>query len=272
MKRVGLLVFLCVFIKGLEAQGLSFGEGSQEETPVIEKKKKAGDQKKAFVLFSGRIVDAHSREPVVGAYISSRILKEGAISDHEGAFTVVTMRGDILNFSSIAYRDQRCEVIDTSSRQYKLITMDAEDHILNEVVVYGSNTINPAFYIGKKPDVPAMYREPWLEKEPGVLDFFGNPAGALYASLSRKVKDNRKSYAYIKNAQEMAAVYKIYTRDFVREIVLQDDEELERFMVYCNRHINLKASDREDVIRTKVLLLWGNYKRELQLKVLEKER
>ncbi len=213
----------------------------------------------AQVLVRGVIRDAKDRIPLVGAVVYSNLFKEAVLSDSLGRYEILSLPGDELDITSLGYREQKIPIIDTSSFQYKYLEMIPVHYKLEGVTVLGGNEINPAFFMGKKSDVPIQYQNPYLGKT-SVIGAIFSPVRFLYSTFSKQVKRDRKSSAYMMREAKMADVYRIYTQKLIAEVVRQEGKVLEDFIVFCNANIKLLPSDNEDIIKGKILQQWGDYK------------
>ncbi len=216
----------------------------------------------AQVHVRGVIRDAKDRSPLVGAVVYSNLFKEAVLSDSLGRYEILSLPGDELDITSLGYREQKIPIIDTSSFQYKYLEMIPVHYKLEGVTVLGGNEINPAFFMGKKSDIPIQYQNPYLEK----VNYFtlGAPFSFplvhfLYCTFSRQVKRDRKSFAYMMREARMADVYTIYTREMIAEVVKQEGKALDDFIVFCNANIKLLPDDTQELIKGKVLLQWRVY-------------
>src|SRR5574344_747030 len=87
---------------------------------------------------SGKITDAETGEPIIGANIRVTGTTMGTVSDVEGNFKLSVPAGAKLEVSYIGYRNQNVSVADGNNFRIKMQN-DAQD--LSEVVVVGYGTM-----------------------------------------------------------------------------------------------------------------------------------
>ena len=82
----------------------------------------------------GTVVDASTREPLIGVSIQETGTNNGAVSDVNGNYTLrIGSNSSTVKFSYIGYSD----VVMPASRATGTITMKEDDKTLSEVVVVG---------------------------------------------------------------------------------------------------------------------------------------
>lgn len=102
-------------------------------------------QKKSFegqpIQFSGKVVgpDEHGNVmPLPYTTIAIKGTSRGSVSDYEGFFSLVALKGETVIFSRIGFKDVEYTLPDTlSSSYYTWIQIMSEDNVwLDEVVIY----------------------------------------------------------------------------------------------------------------------------------------
>lgn len=109
---------------------------NKEESKVIKPGSEV-PQPKARKNVTGRIVDATTNEPIVGAVVRVGDNGQGVISDLEGRFKISVPANSILTISYIGYNKQTLNIADGTNFNIKL-NSNAQD--ISEVVVVGYGT------------------------------------------------------------------------------------------------------------------------------------
>ncbi len=117
--------------------GISYVVKGNEVTLKVEKTESVQQNHKRTV--TGVVIDAVNGEPIIGANI---VIKEdkttGTITDLDGRFSIsVSNNKTVLVVSYIGYKTREVPVEDLGNIK---ITLEGDDHTLNEVVVVGSGT------------------------------------------------------------------------------------------------------------------------------------
>lgn len=91
-----------------------------------------------YVQFSGVVVTGDSLSPLPYTHIIVKSTHRGTISDYYGFFSFVALKGDVIKFSSIGFKDAYYKIPDSlDGHRYSLIQVMQRDTILlNETVVY----------------------------------------------------------------------------------------------------------------------------------------
>ncbi len=92
------------------------------------------------VIVNGKVIDAETREPLVGAAVQVKGTSFGIITDIEGSFTLsVPEEAEVLSISYIGYESQEIQIGNqTSFEIYLQLDLESLDEIV--VVGYGSQT------------------------------------------------------------------------------------------------------------------------------------
>jgi len=122
-----------------------------------------------LVQFSGLVVTGDSLTPVPFVNIRIKNTSRGTSSDYYGFFSFVALKGDIIQFSAIGFKQGEYRIPDTlSSSRYSLIQMMTNDTILlKETVIYPWPTreqFKLAFIRNKVPDDELTIAQKNLDK------------------------------------------------------------------------------------------------------------
>lgn len=103
------------------------------------------NQAKAKVSFEGRVVDAEDRKSVSGATVILKGTSSGAITDMNGAFTLMAEEGQIIEVSYVGMIGQEIKLEKSKSLS---IVLKRDAMTLDDVVVTGFNDIKKSSYTG----------------------------------------------------------------------------------------------------------------------------
>lgn len=142
---------------------------------------------------TGRVVDADSHEPVIGASVFVKGTNNGTVSDTDGRFSLVVSQLPVrLVVSFIGYATQEVSV---SSSQPVTVQLKQESMMVDEVIVTGYGTFKKSAYAGsasnvkgdKMKDIPAISFKDMLQgNAPGVQ--FAQSSGQPGSSSSLNIR------------------------------------------------------------------------------------
>ena len=88
----------------------------------------------AFIDVTGRITDAKTGEPIVGASVTVKGTRQGSTTNLQGRFTISTDPGKVLVISSVGYASQEITVGQSTALD---IRMEVTNESMKDVVVTG---------------------------------------------------------------------------------------------------------------------------------------
>ncbi len=172
---------------------------------VLWLKPAAAQENKDIFFFKAKLISADSLLPVADAYVISRHMVWGTISDTNGIFNIHVDNNDTLLISSLGYRNELYAINDSLDRDSLVtIKMHRDTIMLNEVLIRAfwdyetfkqmilDMRLPDDFHIDYKSDDMILNRP----LQPAAM----GPVQALYnifnssARLSRKLIRNRKHY------------------------------------------------------------------------------
>jgi len=117
---------------------------------------------------TGTIVDSETGEPIIGASVRIEGTTQGAVSDANGAFSVVSKKsGPKLNISSLGYQDHSVSVKEKGSNvSLGTISMTADAHMLNDVIITSQVAIQR-----KTPVAATTIDDLFIEQKLGTKEF-----------------------------------------------------------------------------------------------------
>ena len=85
---------------------------------------------------NGSVLDASTREPLIGVSVTEKGTSNGTVTNMDGIFTLQVKRGATIAFSYVGYRDLEVSAARASGE----ILLQEDDQTLSEVVVVGYGT------------------------------------------------------------------------------------------------------------------------------------
>lgn len=85
------------------------------------------------ITVKGQVLDAKSKEPLIGVSVLEKGTSNGTITDFDGNYVLNVPQGHILVFSYVGYSTQEIPVIKSSLN----VSLKEDTQTLNEVVVVG---------------------------------------------------------------------------------------------------------------------------------------
>ena len=182
-------------------------------------------------------------DPVSKAHILNLTNQTGTISNNEGKFEILANKTDIIQISSIGFKNLLFVIPNTTQvKLIKYFTLTRDTINLSEATIYPFPQTLPEL---KKEflEMPVEEEEQVvklrLDKEdlrgtPQVGAIIKGPFTAIYDRLSREGKLRRKYEALMAYEYRKNEAAKIYNPELVAKITgLEDEEEIEKFMEYC---------------------------------------
>ena len=178
-------------------------------------------------IFRSRVLNDSSLSPIKDCHIINKTLRTGTVSDGFGDFKITANVNDSIMFSAIGFETLTIALSESMYDFGLIIRLKPTTYEMEEV------TIRP---IIEKPLVTKwqVYTPP-LPNQGGINIPTGiNPVTALYNLFSKEGRQQK----YYRKLMDKTADFMIIGEKFNGEIVAQitglKDEELVKFMSYCN--------------------------------------
>ena len=85
------------------------------------------------------------------------------------------------------------------------------------------------------------------------------PMSLAHAVFSKKAKSQRRSQKVIQRQREMSAWEEAISSGMLRDWIEIEEDQLEKFIIFCNQNIQTSANDNILTLRNKILMLWEKY-------------
>jgi hypothetical protein len=142
------------------------------------------------------------------------------------------------------------------------IYLEPATYLLNEVIINAHErtiNLNLPGNIGKNVDPDA---EPDRSLPKPSLGMIASPLSLAQSAFSRKAKNQRKLKKNIERQNERTLWNEVISSGLLEKWIEIEDDDREKFIIYCNQNIKVTKADNLASIQNKVLLLWDKYNAE----------
>lgn len=121
----------------------------------------------AQATLKGKIVDAESNEPLIGATVSVKGSTEGSVTDIDGVFSLkITTSGTTVEFKYLGYKTKTMKITQKGIVDLGTVSMEVDSHVLNDVVVTSSIAV-----ARKTPVAVSSVAMDFIEEKLGTQEF-----------------------------------------------------------------------------------------------------
>lgn len=225
-------------------------------------------QPDSLYLMSGQIVRQDGVSSVSFAHVINVDKQWGVVSDSLGFFNIWVMSGDKLNVSALGYHYKEFEVnsfLDTLVKiplenriyeireakisylgtykefEYKVVNLKLPDNGINSAVENIFNYVEP----------PPLFVEPTIT----------SPASLAYNLFSKDAKDKKKYIELEKEAKVNDQVREKYNKEIVKNLTGLKDDEVVRFMKFCDFKKEYILSLDEYKLYSEIVLRLDDFKK-----------
>lgn len=90
----------------------------------------------AQATLKGKVVDAETNEPLIGATVSVKGLTVGAVTDMDGLFTLkISSSSATVEFKYLGYKDETMKITERGNVDLGIISLKPDAHVLGDVVI-----------------------------------------------------------------------------------------------------------------------------------------
>jgi hypothetical protein len=225
-------------------------------------------------LFSGRLIDAQTDDPIQFAHIINQTRNYAVISDTLGYFSIHIQQKDLLVVTEIGYYDLPIYISDSVARanRFHIYRMIPKVYTIKEIDInrlgtyeqFKYNFLNLDLPEQEHPANPSVFKD--IEKGTDTLDLIetfsiGSPITAIYNLVSKEGKSFRKLKKLKEEEEFWKKVEHKYNLEMLERITGLKGLELYEFTSFCNfnQKFLLRASEYE--IIEKVLEILKEYKK-----------
>ncbi len=192
-------------------------------------------------IFSGRIVDADTKEAVVKAYVENSTKHLICESNYDGRFEIFAEIGDTLVFSSIGYYWAKHIISEEKNLVFHLAPQIYEIGTVLKMFPYSYEELTRKV-LGMKPTDDTLQIN--LEHEPfqqvnthqaGQLNYTIDGAlTALYNATNRHAKNAIKAAELLNHKENILIINKKFNKQMVKEMTNIPDDYFDKFITFCN--------------------------------------
>lgn len=230
-------------------------------------------QRKDFKYkFISKLISADSTESVITrAHVINTTQKLGTVSDEYGTFTITANVGDSIMFSAIGYETLRIAASDSMYTNNRIVRLIPTTYELSEVNigilstydrfkqgVLGQESQTNNF--GIDPISKFEVYTPPLPNQGGLnIPFVISPVTFLYNLLSKEGRQQRYLLSVVNGTADHVVIGEKFNGLIVNQLTGLKDDELVKFMSYCNfpKEYLLQASEAE--INRAVMQMYREY-------------
>lgn len=112
---------------------ISYQEYTSSDSILL--KERDSLNKKGVLCAQGHIIEEGDKEPIVGAYISTKLSKRRTVTDIDGNFSIEVKQGDTITVKFIGMQDRVIKLSEMSQDKLNIITLTGSSAILGEIAV-----------------------------------------------------------------------------------------------------------------------------------------
>jgi hypothetical protein len=220
-------------------------------------------QKDNQVKIDGVIYNKESQQPLGYVQLVSYKSLLSYASGKDGSFLIYLDKSDSIKIVSMGFEAVTMKATDfLKTEGPDTIYLEPATYLLNEVTINAyERTINLNLPgdIGKNVDPDA---EPDRSLPKPSLGMIFSPLSLAQSTFSREAKNHRKLRKNVKQQNERALWNEVISSGLLEDWIEIEDDEREKFIIYCNQNIKVTKADNLASIQSKILLLWDKYSAE----------
>jgi hypothetical protein len=220
-----------------------------------------------MVNIRGRLTNVETGEPIPYAHIINPRVHGGTTSNDDGYFSLQILTEDTLTIRAIGFVDEKFFVTEFPPKKLYVVSMKPVKFLLKEVTV--TEDLNMRKKLGL-PDaeplnIPIELRGDGFNKKPPWYVAFLSPLSFAQYHLSGNEKEKRETLKAIQNNEEWLKFSTFHNLETIQRLTGLNDEEADRFMLYCNIHNRLPYFASQMEIEFQIMDLFFKYKKEQEL-------
>lgn len=208
----------------------------------------SGQGDKTNKILHGYVIDSKTDLSVAYVQVFNESTRNLVISDTAGYFEMAVKGADTLILTCLGYQG-KVYVTDTAQlNNFQTIKLIPQIYTIEEVDISKYRNYKQfqrdflQVETNKEPHVDGLPK-PKYREVPLLLDtnylrssefLFFHPISYFYYNLSKEERSKRKAYYAAKRQREQVVIDKKFNRDIVEKITGLKDEELTKFIGFCN--------------------------------------
>lgn len=217
-----------------------------------------------IVTIKGVITSADNGEPIPYAHVINPREHSGTTSNFDGFFSLNMLTEDTLIIRSIGFDEYHFTLNEFPPKNLYKIVLKPVRYQLDEITINGDLSMRKRLGLpdAKTLDIPIELRGNDFNEKPPLIAAFFNPISFLNYHLSEKEKSKRETLKAIKNDKEWLQFSTYFNLDNIKRLTGLDDENADKFMIYCNINNRLPYFASEMEIEFQIMDLFFKYKKE----------
>ncbi|MFV0345431.1 MAG: hypothetical protein ACK5IQ_04190 [Bacteroidales bacterium] len=234
---------------------------------VIANKAKAQDDTELdpmLITFSAKLISSLDSSSIAFAHIINPRTRNGVITDDDGVFTIQMLNVDSLIVTAVGIKKTVLKVYpDYEEGTVVTYILQADVYNIDNVEVQGDNRIDLGFEEGKERNtLDPKYRSDYYKDKPGVLEAIFSPLSYLGYKFSKREQEKRALLTTIRDEERWEAVSEMYNKKTVMELTGLSEREVEDFMLYVNKKVDILKLKTQQDVNFAVLAAYKEYKEE----------
>jgi hypothetical protein len=236
-------------------------------------------QTDSTVWINGKVIDSDTGKPVSYANIASYSQHLMYAADSIGNFYILLPFNDSVKVVVLGYHSEvfKVDSVYNQNEDVLLFPLSRSSIMLNNVDINlrrgyfssdkefepkgkdfeGSDLHLPrdiVMYDKSKDIIPSSYK-PVFRHRPPIIAFLIHPISYISYFTSKRERSKRRISKIIYSQKKKVQL----SNYIIKEISGFKDDELERFIIYCNKNIKIKTNDTESTLKQKVFLALEEY-------------
>ncbi len=217
-----------------------------------------------MVNVRGRITNIETGEPIPYAHIINPRVHGGTTSNDDGYFSLQILTEDTLILRAIGFVDEKFFVTEFPPKKLYTVQMKPVRFLIKEITVTEDMSMRKKLGLpdAEPLNIPIELRGDGFNKKPPWYVAFLSPLSFAQYHLSGNEKEKRETLKAIKNNEEWVLFSTYHNLENIQRLTGLNDEEADRFMVYCNMNNRLPYFASQMEIEFQIMDLFFKYKKE----------
>lgn len=217
-------------------------------------------QQQPKVKIKGTVYNAETKKPLGYVQLVSFETQLSYSSDRDGNFVINLPETDSIKIVSMGFEGVVMKVKDfQKTRERDSVFLNPATYLINEVTVRAEKRkmhLNLPGNIGRNVDPDA---EPDRSVPAPSVGMIMSPMTLAHSIFSKEAKSRRKLQKTIEHQNEMSAWEEVISSGMLGDWIEIEEDQLDKFIIFCNQNIETSADDNLLTLRNKVLKLWEDY-------------
>ncbi|MDA3929491.1 MAG: carboxypeptidase-like regulatory domain-containing protein [Prolixibacteraceae bacterium] len=215
------------------------------------------------VNIRGMVTSADGGEPVAYAHIINPRAHGGTTTNADGMFSIQMLTEDTLTIRALGFVDEKLIIEEFPPKKLYKIVLKPVRILIDEVTV--TKDLEMRRRLGL-PDpeplnIPTELRGDAFNERPPWFAAFLSPISFVQYHTSKREKEKREVRKIIKNNEEWLTFSNYHNLDNIKRLTGLDDNEADKFMMYCNLNNKLPYFAGQIEIEFQIMDFYFKYKK-----------